>query len=347
MPELEENCIPISFIVWFSTKSELSISFFGGYLLAAILHHSNGIHMASLSEVLEINRRYREVISPSIQKAIAMNEKFKASSAVHEKMQPYLENLRLIKQHEDVFSKTALVTNNIESFTDAIKLNSYFWEMASFKPVSLDDYLPAYDSFFSILGAERHPSSFNDESTNDLLQAEYELVTEPHPTNSPISSEQSQALIYDESQRIRRIILDIYQNNSGLLQLEPRQFEEVVAELLRKQGFEATLTKQTRDGGYDIMAVLTLNGHAPLTWLVECKRFSKMKVDVDVVRRFKEVIQSNNANRGIIATTSYFTKDAQVKREQTPWLLDFRDKNDIMQWVTNYATGNSSLLLRP
>lgn len=39
-----------------------------------------------------------------------------------------------------------------------------------------------------------------------------------------------------------------------LYELNPRRFEELVAELLKAQGFEPTLTPQTRDGGCDIRA---------------------------------------------------------------------------------------------
>jgi restriction system protein len=57
-------------------------------------------------------------------------------------------------------------------------------------------------------------------------------------------------------------------------------------------------------------------------------------VRVDMIRAFKNVISEQNANKGIIVTTSYFTTDA--KREQTPYILDFKDKGDIMDWVKDY-----------
>ena len=73
-----------------------------------------------------------------------------------------------------------------------------------------------------------------------------------------------------------------------------------------------------------------------MKFLVECKRYTKQKVGVEIVRSFKEVILTEKANRGIIVTTSYFSADAQKKQKETPYLLDYRDKDKVIEWVNNY-----------
>jgi restriction system protein len=146
-----------------------------------------------------------------------------------------------------------------------------------------------------------------------------------------------ETVIVDQTKSIKRIITDIYQDNTNLLKIEPRQFEEMIAELLYSKGFKVELTKQTRDNGYDIIALKILENNFPLKFLVECKRFKKDKVGVDIIRSFKEVMQTQNANKGIIVTTSYFTKDANKKRLETPYLLDYKDKDDVLLWVTEYC----------
>lgn len=94
-----------------------------------------------------------------------------------------------------------------------------------------------------------------------------------------------------------------------------------------KQGFEVELSKQTRDNGYDILALKNVIGLSPVKYLVECKRYAeKRKVGVELIRSFKEVLQTENANKGIIATTSYFTKPALIKQNEIPYLLDLRIK---------------------
>ncbi|MFT3908055.1 MAG: restriction endonuclease [Ferruginibacter sp.] len=148
--------------------------------------------------------------------------------------------------------------------------------------------------------------------------------------------EEDEVILIDETKRIKRIITDIYNDNSIALSIQPREFEEVVAELLNSQGFKVELTKQTRDNGYDIIAIKYLDSHNPIKFLVECKRFSKQKVGVEIIRSFSHVIASEKANRGIIVTTSYFTLDAKKMQKETPYLLDYRDKDKLMEWIDQY-----------
>lgn len=176
-------------------------------------------------------------------------------------------------------------------------------------------------------------SIHNDESNSEdkLFYTDYDLYNniEEKPKLSKI--------LIDESKQIRKIISEIYKQNLTLFSISPREFEEVISELLRKQGFETQLTKQTRDNGFDIIAIQHIAGHYPIKFLVECKRFRLDRpVGVNIIRSFSDVIKSENANRGIIATTSYFSPEATKRELQTPYLLDLRDRVDIISWVEDY-----------
>ncbi len=131
------------------------------------------------------------------------------------------------------------------------------------------------------------------------------------------------------------MIIDIYQDNDLFHKITPREFEEVIAEILKQKGYEVELTKQTRDGGYDIIALYKLAGNMPIKMLVECKRW-KHKVDVDVIRSFKHVVSSNNANLGMLATTSFFSPDAKKENEEKYLHLHLKDRNHIITWVDEY-----------
>ncbi|OYU53831.1 MAG: hypothetical protein CFE25_17200 [Chitinophagaceae bacterium BSSC1] len=150
--------------------------------------------------------------------------------------------------------------------------------------------------------------------------------------------ENKKQIVIDESRKVKRIISDIYQDFPQIYKIEPREFEELIAELLRNDGYDVELTKQTRDNGYDILALKKIDTKSlPLKFLVECKRYNeKRSVGVEIIRSFKEVIDTQQANRGIIVTTSYFSSGAISKKNQDPYLLDYRDKNSIMQWVEQY-----------
>jgi len=143
-------------------------------------------------------------------------------------------------------------------------------------------------------------------------------------------------ILINESYKLKRIIYDVYKDNSKLLTLNGWEFEEMIAELMNKQGYIVELTRRTKDDGYDIMALLNIKMQSPLKFLVECKRYTSRKVGVEVIRSFKEVIDTEKANRGIIAATTYFTKGALDKQRETPYLLDYRDKDEVIKWVNDY-----------
>lgn len=145
--------------------------------------------------------------------------------------------------------------------------------------------------------------------------------------------------------QVKRIITDIYNDNSLFLKIQPREFEEVINELLRHQGYDTELTAQTRDGGFDIIALKTIALGIPIKMLVECKRH-KSKIGIDVIRSFKDVIATENANLGMLVTTSYFTRDAIAKQQKSKFILALKDKNDIVEWTNDYIInpfGKSSL----
>lgn len=116
--------------------------------------------------------------------------------------------------------------------------------------------------------------------------------------------------------------------------MPPRAFEELVAALFRKEGFSVQLTPETRDGGFDILAVRhdRLTGNETL--LVECKRYAERRhVGVDVVRKLRGVTQFENATKGIIATTAFFTSEAKRIAQAISARLVLHDYDFLKQWL--------------
>lgn len=123
-----------------------------------------------------------------------------------------------------------------------------------------------------------------------------------------------------------------------LYELHPRRFEELVAELLRAQGFEPTLTPGTRDGGRDILAARS-DALGDLLYLVECKRYAPAKkVGVGVVRSIHGVTQAERANKGVIVTTSSFTKDAIAFASPLKYDIGLHDFEALKLWLDGYRT---------
>lgn len=91
--------------------------------------------------------------------------------------------------------------------------------------------------------------------------------------------------------------------------LEARQFEELVAELWARMGYEVELTPETRDGGRDIVA--WKSNEIKTQVLIECKRYAPGRpVGISVAQRMLGAIAQYDASQGVIATTSTFTRDA-------------------------------------
>ena len=120
-------------------------------------------------------------------------------------------------------------------------------------------------------------------------------------------------------------------------QINPRTFEEIVAELFEGFGYVVELTKRTRDGGRDVVAIR----HTTIKddkYLIECKHWED-KVGVGVVRELLGVGVAEPNSGLILASTSGFTTDARVlaDREQVRWILSLKDRDDIDAWVEEYA----------
>lgn len=142
--------------------------------------------------------------------------------------------------------------------------------------------------------------------------------------------------IISEISDIKKSIQKIYEDNQFLYKLKSRKFEEVIAELLFNRGFEVELTKQTRDNGYDIIALNKINGF-PNKYLVECKKYAANRpIGIDIIRCFCDVIKEEKANKGIIFTTSYFTKPSEDRKKKEGHLLDFVNRDDLLDWVKDY-----------
>lgn len=119
-----------------------------------------------------------------------------------------------------------------------------------------------------------------------------------------------------------------------LYEISPRKFEEFVAAIFKNHGFDAQLTPETRDGGMDIIAV----HKSPLTGdtisLIECKRYApENKVGIGVVQRLLGNVIQQEAHKGIVVTTSFFTKDAIAVSNQSRNILTLNDYSIIMSWL--------------
>ena len=126
-------------------------------------------------------------------------------------------------------------------------------------------------------------------------------------------------------------------NPHKLYNLTPRNFEELIADILKDFGFDVSLTSTTRDGGKDILAYMR-NQICSYLMFVECKRWRPEKhVGIEVVQRLYGVQQANNANKSMIITTSFFSKPAIKESKRYEYLMALKDYNDLVSWLKSYV----------
>lgn len=128
---------------------------------------------------------------------------------------------------------------------------------------------------------------------------------------------------------VRRLAVD----PALIYSLNPRKFEEVVAFLFEKRGWEVRLTPPSRDGGFDFFAGLK-NPLSSFLVLGECKRYSRdRKVGVEIVRGLHSVTETNKAHQGIVITSSFFTAGAIEYQRVLGPKMGLKDYDDLVDWL--------------
>ncbi|REG01211.1 restriction endonuclease [Asanoa ferruginea] len=119
-----------------------------------------------------------------------------------------------------------------------------------------------------------------------------------------------------------------------LYTLSPRQFEEIVADILVRSGFNHVhLTPPSRDGGVDIYAKKDdLVGTS--LYLVECKLWRpENPVGRPVLQKLYGVLADKRANKAVVVATTRFTKDAREWAADKPYQMALRDYDAVTTWL--------------
>ncbi|HEY4381402.1 MAG TPA: restriction endonuclease [Acidobacteriaceae bacterium] len=137
------------------------------------------------------------------------------------------------------------------------------------------------------------------------------------------------------------VIERLKKHPSDVFELSPRQYEEMIAELLDDMGYEVQLTPATRDGGKDILAYIK-TPIAKLLCLVEVKKYrGDRKIGVELVRGLYGTLHDYQANSAMLVTTSTYSKDARALQQKHELQLSLKDYADVAGWIQKY--GNSKL----
>ena len=133
-----------------------------------------------------------------------------------------------------------------------------------------------------------------------------------------------------------QLITQLKRTPDDLFKITPRQFEEVIADLLTDMGMEVELTPATRDGGKDILAYMKTE-IGKFLCLVEAKQHNKNRpVGVSLVRSLYGTLVDHQATTGMLVTTSRFSPDSKTFQARHQYQLSLKDYGDVVSWILKY-----------
>jgi restriction endonuclease Mrr len=137
----------------------------------------------------------------------------------------------------------------------------------------------------------------------------------------------------------QRLLHHVAAHPGTLHELDPRRFEDLVAEIWHRRGYTVKLTPETRDGGKDIYAVHH-STYGDIQYVIGCKRYALDRpVGVEIVRALYGVTEAETATMGFVATTSYFSKDAHEVQRKLAHRITLAAYNELKEWRKDATRG--------
>lgn len=130
-----------------------------------------------------------------------------------------------------------------------------------------------------------------------------------------------------------KVLKYLSENPEAWYLLQDDDFELAMAEIYSKLGYNVERTQSTRDGGKDII-IRKPEILGDFIYYVECKKYApKRHIGVGIVRNLVGTVNTDRVNGGILATTSFFTRDARkfVLDNKLDFQIKMHDYNKIQQ----------------
>lgn len=139
--------------------------------------------------------------------------------------------------------------------------------------------------------------------------------------------------LHSENNFIEQKFIDYLAVNGHEIELiHWRNFERFCAEYFKRQGYEVSLGPGTNDGGVDIRAYKDKTSAPDI--LIQCKRYKESnKVSIETVKSFYTDVVYENAQTGLIATTSYIAVGGKKVCNTRGYNIKFAERDNIKNWA--------------
>lgn len=181
------------------------------------------------------------------------------------------------------------------------------------------------------------------ESTNNWIAGDGSFLLGPphfvtHETSDRFSqenllsmSERSELVLFSPS---LQLLKHLFERKICFNDLSWREFEELVAELLKRDDYEVVLGKGTKDGGVDIRASKHLPGIGHIQTIWQAKHLpTGNKVGLSTIRELADTTTEQKASKGIIVTSSLLTRGAIDRITRDCYKLGKIDRDDLNAWI--------------
>lgn len=134
------------------------------------------------------------------------------------------------------------------------------------------------------------------------------------------------------------IAQDLLRNGRVLSDLNWRDFERLIGDLLESEGWNVKVTQATRDGGFDVLAIKSDSVMGQIKSVWQAKKYgTNNKVKLSEVRELSAIRDEQKATKGIIVTTNHLTKDAIEWVKRDTYRLEYKDRMDLEKWLQEYS----------
>jgi HJR/Mrr/RecB family endonuclease len=146
--------------------------------------------------------------------------------------------------------------------------------------------------------------------------------------------DQKSSLVVPAFNLINSELIEYLANNpKALHSLHWRKFEELLAEIFKNQGFETELGPGQADGGVDLR-LIQRSDIGDMLILVQAKKYAEhRKIQLDPVKALWASVEDEQANKGILVSTSEFIPAAKNFAKRHPYRLELAGPERLLLWL--------------
>lgn len=243
----------------------------------------------NMMNLVQMQNNINEMMTPELIKTLESFSKMHTmtAQAISDALMPCRRTVETLQNMMTPYEELCINVNKIRSVVVDVMNN-----------VSIPVLNLSYDNI--IPDEEPEICNTNEKMIVEILQPDQEkkidIEESPIITLSPIND---------------KVLKYLSENPDAFYQLSDNDFEIVMAEIYSKLGYDVTRTQATRDGGKDLI-IRKAETLGDFIYYVECKKYApKRHIGVGIVKNLVATVDTDKVNGGILATTSFFTKDAR------------------------------------